>query len=87
MPMFFFDTVEQDGRVSRDVVGVELADSQHALATASRTLLDSVQENGMSHINFKVQVIVRDESGHEIGRRDAAMTGSNADTSVNSPVL
>ena len=59
---------------------MELDGPERALATASQALLDSVQGYGVDHMNFKVLVIVRDESGQELGRRDATMHGSDGDT-------
>lgn len=77
MPVYFFDTLERDGKVTRDMVGVELEGPEQALDTASEALFDSVQEKSLEHLNFKVQVIVRDENGHEVGRRAAAVSGSD----------
>jgi hypothetical protein len=71
--MYFFDVLERDGRVSRDMVGVELEGPHRALETASQTVIDVVRDTGMRHRDFKVQVIVRDESGRELGRRDAEL--------------
>lgn len=77
MPMYFFDVQERNGKVIHDVVGVELEGPHQALETASRTLMDALQETGLKHLDFTVQVIVRDETGHEIGRRDAALSRSD----------
>ncbi|RYG57840.1 MAG: hypothetical protein EON56_01450 [Alphaproteobacteria bacterium] len=77
MPMYFFDVLERDGKVTHDVIGVELAGPRQALDAASRTLMDSLQQNGMQHLDFSVQIIVRDEQGHELGRRDAAIRRSD----------
>jgi uncharacterized protein DUF6894 len=73
MPMYFFDVLERDGTVKHDVVGVELEGEPEALDQASRALLDIVQDSKMEHLEYKVQVIVRDEDGHEIGRRNAEL--------------
>ncbi len=80
MPMNFFDVLERNGSVIHDVVGVELDGPHQALDTASRTLMDALQEAGMRHVDFTVQVIVRDENGHEIGRRNAAVSRSDEGT-------
>ena len=77
MPMYFFDVLERDGKITRDVIGVELPSLRQALDAASRTLMDSLQENVMQHSDFTVQVIVRDELGHELGRRDGAISRSD----------
>lgn len=77
MPMYFFDVLERDGTVTHDVVGVELEGVTQALDQASKAVLDSVQETKMRHLAFKVQVIVRDETGEEIGRRDAELRRSD----------
>lgn len=77
MPMYFFDVLERDGAVTHDLVGVELGGPQQALETASHAIMDVLNENGMQHADFKVQVIVRDESGRELGRRDATLSRSD----------
>ena len=59
--------------MKHDVVGVELEGEPQALDQASRALLDIVQDSKMEHLEYKVQVIVRDEDGHEIGRRNAEL--------------
>jgi hypothetical protein len=77
MPMYFFDVLERDGTITHDIVGVQLADRRQALDTASRTLMDALQDQGLGHLDFTVQIIVRDETGHEIGRRDASISRSD----------
>lgn len=77
MPMYFFDVLEVDGTVERDVVGVELPDDQQALEAASRTVMSVLMEEAPRHPEFMVQVIVRDTAGNEIGRRDAALIQSD----------
>ena len=54
MPMYFFDVLERDGTVIHDVVGVELQDPHHALDTASRTLMNVLQDEALRHPEFKV---------------------------------
>ena len=73
MPLYFFDVLERDGMVTHDVVGVELDSPDQALDTASRTLISVLQDEAMRHPEFTVQIVVRDETGNEIGRRDAAV--------------
>ncbi len=80
MPMYFFDVLERDGTVKHDVVGVELEGEHQALDQASRALLDIVQDSKMEHSDFTVQVVVRDETGREIGRRDAELRRSDGAT-------
>ncbi len=77
MPMYFFDVLERNGTVIHDVVGVELDGPHQALDTASQTLMSVLQDEAMQHSEFKVQIIVRDETGNEIGRRDAAVSQSD----------
>lgn len=77
MPMFFFDVLERDGSVTQDVVGVELRDPHQALDTASKTLMNVLQDEALRHPEFRVQIVVRDAAGHEIGRRDAAVSQSD----------
>lgn len=76
MPIYFFDVLERDGKVTHDIVGVELDGPRQALDAASQTVMDVLQENGMQHVDFRVQVIVRDATGQELGRRDAELRRS-----------
>lgn len=78
MPMYFFDVLERDGTVTHDLVGVELADADQALNAASRALLDVIQDSGMRHSELKVEVVVRDEHGEVLGRRDAELRTTNS---------
>jgi len=77
MPMYFFDVVEVDGTVLRDIVVVELDGPQQALDAASETVMSVLLEAAPRHPEFMVQVVVRDEAGSEIGRRDAALIQSD----------
>lgn len=77
MPVYFFDVLERDGTIVHDVVGVELDNAHQALETASRTLINVLQDEAMLHPKFNVQIVVRDETGTEIGRRNAAVSQSN----------
>ncbi|RYD61571.1 MAG: hypothetical protein EOP84_35590 [Verrucomicrobiaceae bacterium] len=77
MPMYFFDVLEVDGTVERDVVGIELPGDQQALEAASRTVMSVLIEEAPQHPEFMVQVVVRDAAGNEIGRRDAALIQSD----------
>ncbi|CAN7596137.1 DUF6894 family protein [Devosia sp. LjRoot3] len=77
MPMYFFDVVEVDGTVLRDIVVVELDGPQQALDAASKTVMSVLLEEAPRHPEFMVQVVVRDEAGSEIGRRDAALIQSD----------
>lgn len=77
MPMYFFDVLERDGKVTHDIIGVELEGPHKALEAASQAVIDVVRDTGMQHSDFKIQVIVRDESGKELGRRDAELRRSD----------
>lgn len=77
MPMYFFDVVEVDGTVVHNVVSVELADHNEALDAASETVLSVLQDDAPLHSELLVQIIVKDETGNEIGRRDATLIKSD----------
>lgn len=77
MPMYFFDVVEVDGTVLREVVVVELGGPHQALDVASETVMGVLLEEAPRHPEFMVQVVVRDETGSEIGRRDATLIQSD----------
>lgn len=77
MPMYFFDVQEQDGSISRDVVGVELKGDSEALDAASQTLLDAINDTALQRGSLKIQVVVRNESGLEIGRQNADLRSSD----------
>lgn len=77
MPMYFFDVLEVDGTVVRDVVVVELDGPDEALETASQTVMSVLVDEAPRHPEFMVQVVVRDETGAEIGRRDASLIQSD----------
>lgn len=78
MPMYYFDVLERDGTVNHDLVGVEMRDHDQALDAASQTLMDVLHDSAMQHPDFKVQIVVRDEHGEEIGRRDAQIRRSDS---------
>lgn len=80
MPIYFFDMLERDGKVTHDLIGVEMDNTDQALEAASQTILNVLQDNGMQHSDFKVQVIVRDEDGKELGRRVAQLRRSDRET-------
>lgn len=75
--MYFFDVLERDGTMTHDVIGLKLDSAHEALDAASRTLMGVLQDEGMRHAKFKVQIVVRDDSGNEIGRRDALVSHSD----------
>jgi len=77
MPMYFFDVLERDGTMTHDVIGVKLDGPHQALDAASRTLISVLQDEAMRHPEFKVQIVVRDDTGNEIGRRDAYVSHSD----------
>ncbi len=77
MPMYFFDVLERNGTLIHDVVGVELDSPLQALDAASQTLMSVLQDEAMRHPKFKVQIVVRDDTGNEIGRRDASVSHSD----------
>jgi len=77
MPMYFFDVLERDGTMTHDVIGVKLDSPHQALDAASRTLMSVLQDEAMRHPKFKVQIVVRDDAGNEIGRRDAFVRHSD----------
>ncbi|CAN7580630.1 DUF6894 family protein [Devosia sp. LjRoot3] len=77
MPMYFFDVLERDGTITHDVIGVKLDCPDQALDVASRTLISVLQDEAMRHPEFKVQIVVREDAGNEIGRRDAIVSQSD----------
>lgn len=77
MPMYFFDVLERDGTMTHDVIGVKLDSPLQALDAASRTLMSVLQDEAMRHPKFKVQIVVRDDTGNEIGRCDALLSDTD----------
>ena len=77
MPKYFFEVMELDGTMVRDVVEVDLPDAHRALDMASRTLMDTLAEKGIRHPTYHVMVVVKDEADKEVGRRDGFVSQSN----------
>jgi hypothetical protein len=77
MPKYFFEVVELDGTIVHDEVEVELSNKYEALDNASRTLVDVLRDRGLRHQTFHIMVLMKDETGREIGRRDGALSQSD----------
>jgi hypothetical protein len=71
MPKYFFDIVQVDGTVTRDIVGTELADEDAAREEAKRCLADMALEAIEDEIS-DIRIVVRNAAGERIALRTAS---------------
>lgn len=74
MPLYFFDVLEIDGRVTEDHYGVELASEEEAIRQANRTLAEMAREEMNRETDFEIRIRTKDAGGKEIACRRAKVS-------------
>lgn len=79
MPLFYFDVLEVDGRVSEDHFGVDLPTEAEAVKQANATLAEMVKEEIAANVDFQIRIRIADADGREIVCRRADISKGDFD--------
>ncbi|WEK03219.1 MAG: hypothetical protein P0Y65_13525 [Candidatus Devosia phytovorans] len=74
MPLFFFDVIEVDGRITEDIVGVDLPSAEAARHQSDKALAEITTEEIYKGGNFKLRIRTRDANGLEISSRQSEIS-------------
>lgn len=75
MPLFYFDVIEVDGRVTEDMVGVELPSVVDAKKQADIALAELTAEEIMKGDNFRIRIRTRELNGDVVDFRQSEVSG------------
>lgn len=74
MPVFYFDVLEIDGRVTEDHYGLELASVEEAVKQANDTLAEMAREEMGRNTDFEIRIRTKDSVGQEVSCRRAKVS-------------